>query len=64
MCLADAIHNFKWVKIIQIWQMDVDYFQILLIIVTFYLQYVWKLIGSVLIKNVKNEYNRHRQSKG
>ena len=20
MCLADAIHNFKWVKIIQIWQ--------------------------------------------
>ena len=20
MCLADAIHNFKWVEIIQIWQ--------------------------------------------
>ena len=20
LCLADAIHNFKWVKIIQIWQ--------------------------------------------
>ena len=20
LCLADAIHNFKWVKIIQVWQ--------------------------------------------
>ena len=44
--------------------MDVDCFQTLLINVTFYLQYVWKLIGNVPIKNVENEYNRHRQSKG
>ena len=44
--------------------MDVDYFQILLINVTFYLQYVWKLIGEVQIKNVENEYNRHRWWKG
>ena len=33
----DAIHNFKWVKIIQIWQNKVSYFQILLINVMFYL---------------------------
>ena len=32
--------------------MDVDYFQTLLINVTFYLQYVWKLIGNVLIKKM------------
>ena len=44
--------------------MDVDYFQILLINVTFYLQYVWKLIGDVLIKNIENEYNRQRRLKG
>ena len=25
-CLADAIHILKWVKIIQIWQMEVDIF--------------------------------------
>ena len=34
LCLADAIHNFKWVKIIQLWQknlMEVNFFQILLI---------------------------------
>ena len=36
LCLADAIHNFKWVKIIQIDKMEVNYFQILLIDVTFY----------------------------
>ena len=35
LCLADAIHNFKWVKIIQIWQMKVNSFQILLVDVTF-----------------------------
>ena len=34
LCLADAIHNFKWVKIIQIWQMEVNSFQIVLIDVT------------------------------
>ena len=37
LCFADAIHNFKWVKIIQIWQNGGRCFQILLIDVTFYL---------------------------
>ena len=45
-------------------KMDVDYFQILSINVTFYLQYVWRLIWSMLIKNVKNEYNRYRRLGG
>ena len=35
LCLAEAIHNFKWVKIIQIDKMDVNDFEILLIYVTF-----------------------------
>ena len=36
--LADAIHNFKWVKIIHIWQkIVVNDFEILLLGVTFYL---------------------------
>ena len=34
LCLADAIHNFKWVKIIQIWQNRGQLFQILLVDVT------------------------------
>ena len=33
LCLATAIHNFKWVKIIDIWQMKVSDFKILLIAV-------------------------------
>ena len=37
LCLADAIHNFKWVKIIQNDKMEVNCFQILLIDVKFYL---------------------------
>ena len=37
MCLADAIHNSKWVKIIRIWQNGGKKIQILLIDVTFYL---------------------------
>ena len=40
LCLADAIHNFKWVKIIQIWQNGGPLFSILLIDVTFYVQHV------------------------
>ena len=36
-CLADAIHNFKWVKIIQILQMEVSHFEILLVDFTFYI---------------------------
>ena len=37
LCLADSIHNFKWVKCIQIRQMKVKDFKMLLIDVTFYL---------------------------
>ena len=29
LCLADAIHNFKWVKIIQIWQNGRQLFSII-----------------------------------
>ena len=36
LCLADAIHNFKWEKIIQIWQNEGEDFEIALIDVTFY----------------------------
>ena len=34
-------------------KMDMDYFQILLIKATYYIQYVWKLIWNMLKKNVK-----------
>ena len=37
LCLADAIHNIKWVKMIQFEKMEVNCFQILRIDVTFYL---------------------------
>ena len=37
LCLADAIHNFKWVKNFRIDKMAVNSFQILLVDVTFYL---------------------------
>ena len=37
LCLADAIHNLKWVKISLIWQKEVNSFQILLVDVAFYL---------------------------
>ena len=37
LCLADAIHNFKWVKIKHIWQMEINSFQIVLIDVTLWL---------------------------
>ena len=40
LCYADAIHNFKWVKIIQIWQMEVNFFQILPFDVAFYLYHI------------------------
>ena len=57
LCLADAIHNFKCVKIIEIWQNGND---ILLIYFTFYLQDVQKLLFNVLINMIWNEYNRDR----
>ena len=36
-CLANAIHNFKWVKKNWFEKIEVNYFEILLIDVTFYL---------------------------
>ena len=44
--------------------MEVNFFEILLIDVTFYLQLVWKLVFNVLIKNENPEYNRDRRVKG
>ena len=64
LCLADAIHNFKWVKIIHIWQNGGQLFSNLTDWCHVYFQHVQKLIGNVLIKNVKNEYNRYRRLKG
>ena len=40
LCLADAIHNFKWVKLFRFDKMEVNCCQILLVDVTFYLQHV------------------------
>ena len=37
LCLSDAIHNFKWVKSMQIWQNGGQLFQILLLDVIIYL---------------------------
>ena len=37
LCLADAIHNFKWWKLFRFDKMEVNCFQIFLIDVTFYL---------------------------
>ena len=51
LCLADAIHNFKWVKIID--KMEVNDLEILLIDFTFHLKYVQKLVFFVMLKNEK-----------
>ena len=42
--------------------MEVDYFQIVLIDVTFFLKHIWKLV--ILCDNKKHEYNRDRRLKG
>ena len=47
LCLIDAIYNYKWVKILQIWQID---FEILLFDVTFH---IWNMVFNVLIQNAK-----------
>ena len=67
LCLADAIHNFKWVKIIQIDKMEVNDFEILLnkivlIDITLYnvnLYHVYDVEKVIL-----NEYNWDRRLKG
>ena len=62
--LADAIHNFKWVKIIQIWQNGGQQFSNLTDWCYVFFSTCLKLIGDVLIKMLKNGYNRHRRLKG
>ena len=44
--------------------MEVSYFEIFRIDVTFYLKHVWKAGFDVLIKIRKTEYSRDRQLKG
>ena len=44
--------------------MEVNYFQIVLIDVTFYLQHVYNVVHNVVLKKRKTEYIRHRRSKG
>ena len=44
--------------------MEVNYLQIFLIDITFYLKHVSKLVFNVLMKKVKHEYNWHRRLKG
>ena len=63
LCLADAIHNFKWVKIIQIWQNEGQLFSD---IVDWC--HIWSLTclnGGTLCANKKwkPEYMRHRRLK-
>ena len=64
LCLADAIHNIKWVKIIQIWQNGGQQISNLADYCHFLSLTGLKADIIVLIKNVKNEYGRHRRLKG
>ena len=57
LCLADAIHNFKWVKIIKIWQNGGQLFSN--IALTFLKGGTW-----CTNKKWKPEYMRHRRLKG
>ena len=57
LCLADAIHNFKWVKIMQIWQNGDQLFSN---------RADWchsKAVQNVVIIEWKPEYIRHRRVK-
>ena len=54
LCLADAIHNFRWLQIMQILQKEVNYLKMLLIEVKFILQHVPKLLFNVIKKMNKN----------
>ena len=53
LCLADAIHNFKWVKIIQIWQNEGQRFWNLANWFHIHIWHVQKMAFKVLIKNKK-----------
>ena len=64
LCLADAIHNFKWAKIIQIWQNGGQLFSNLAgwchILSLTYL----KCCTESANQKWKPEYMRHRRLKG
>ena len=52
LCLADVIHNFKWVKIIQIWQNGCQRFwNIVDWCHTFYLQHLFSKWRSMILKS-------------
>ena len=46
-CLADAIHNFKWVKIIQIWQNEGQLFSNLADLMLHFIFNMFKLCYSM-----------------
>ena len=62
LCLANAIHNFKCVKIIQIRQ---NGGQLFLNLAKEMSRFIFNMcqnrVFNVLIKKVKHEYNRHRR---
>ena len=64
LCLADAIHNFKWAKIIQIWQNGSQLFSN--IADWCHILSLACLIGGTRCANKewKPEYMRHRRLKG
>ena len=53
LCFADAIHNFKWVKMIQIWPNGGQLFWILADLCQI-LRHVWKVLFNVQIKNANS----------
>ena len=61
LCLSDAIHNFKWVKIIQIWQNEGDLYSNLADLCHIIFKNV---LLDVAIKKWKSEYIRGRRLKG
>ena len=50
LCLADAIHNFKWVEIIQIWQNGDQLFSNIADWCHILPSHVWKVVLNVLIQ--------------
>ena len=64
LCLADAIHNLQWVKIIQIWKNGDQFFSNLagwchMLFLTYF-----KCGTQSANKKYKSKYMRHRRLKG
>ena len=64
LCLADAIHNFKWVKIIQIWQNVGQLFSNIADWCHILFKTCLKAGTKCANKKCKPEYIRHRRLKG